>query len=470
MRIKLRFLKKHGGKMTKKNIYSCILALIFTANGFAGGKKKAKKVWERIKLSAEERGKCALLYEHAHYKGKEWAFCPGKKSPAGSDWNDKASSIRVPIGGKVKVCKHNHGGPCFSYFSDVPWVGHHLNDQISWIQYGEFDEDDFTMILMSDPQLYWKCSREDGQCIKKTGGKADKELGDQEKKQGKLSNQWHTASIKKLAASIPFKNFGGVISNGDLTAFGHSHELDAYKSYYETHGFKVNMYPGLGNHDYGKNNVDDCFRNACARRMVNYMTDRMQSFNPVAMDHKFKNYYKFPSKKHDHIGSLGYAFDIGNVRFVQLHNYPTYVKTFNGWDLKGFRETVYIKSSMDWVKKMVKDNPSKRFVFNWHDPWEHFDKNQQSKFADFCADRKCPVVFTGHYHHINGFSRYYKGKKQKIPVFLSGSASYNKYLKVRFQKDNITITAIDSENGGVKEYKDWHIKMNRPGSAYNGKP
>ena len=125
---------------------------------------------------------------------------------------------------------------------------------------------------------------------------------------------------------------------------------------------------------------------------------------------------------------------------------------------------------MNWVKNMVKNNPKKIFVFNWHDPWERFKNDQQAKFADFCAGRKCPVVFTGHFHSTNGIGRIYNGKKQRIPVFLSGSASYNKYLKVRFHGDNITIPAIDSENGGVKEYNDNHVKLSRPGKVLSGKP
>ena len=50
---------------------------------------------------------------------------------------------------------------------------------------------------MRDPQLYWRCSREDGQCIKKTGGKAEKELGCKEKEQWKLIGQEITFSFNK---------------------------------------------------------------------------------------------------------------------------------------------------------------------------------------------------------------------------------------------------------------------------------
>ena len=443
-------------KVNKVIFFSLIVAF-FPFSSFAGGSKKRAPTYSRT-----NRTDCARLYEHAYYKGKEWIFCEGNSQPSG--WNDKVSSIKIPKGGKVKVCKHgNEGGPCYSYFKDVKWIGHFLNDQISWVKVGKFKKDDFTMILMSDPQIYWKCGRK-GKCKKQTG-RASAE------KQGALTNKWHVASIKKLVKSIPFENFGGVISNGDLTAFGHSNEFAAYQEFYESRNFNINIYPGLGNHDYGKNNVNDCWENNCARRMVKFITDRYESWNVSEKDYTFRSYYRFPSYWHDRTGSLGYAVDIGQYRFVQLHNYPTYETNFHGWNFgKAARERMVIKSSMNWVKNMVKNNPNKIFVFNWHDPWGSFKGDQQVKFADLCVDRKCPVVFTGHFHSINGFGRTYTGKRNKIPVFLSGSASYNKYLKVRFQKDNITITAIDSENGGVKEYKDWHIKLNRLGNAYNGKP
>ena len=81
-----------------------------------------------------------------------------------------------------------------------------------------------------------------------------------------------------------------VFFTGDLVN-DRANELNGWGNELSRIKAPLGVYSVLGNHDYGKNNVDDCFRNACARRMVNYMTDRMQSFNPVAMDHKFKNYY-----------------------------------------------------------------------------------------------------------------------------------------------------------------------------------
>ena len=139
-----------------------LIFLIMSLDAFSGGKKKSKPKPK----PAATNSRCAYLYEHAHYKGKRWEFCPGKKNPGG--WNDKASSIKVPKNGKVHVCKHNYKGPCRSYFRNVPWVGHYMNDQISWIKYSSFNHNDFTMIFMSDPQLFWACKTKE--CESKRSG------------------------------------------------------------------------------------------------------------------------------------------------------------------------------------------------------------------------------------------------------------------------------------------------------------
>ena len=421
-----------------------LFIIMLCLDAYSGGKRSKSK--SKPKPSTFVRNNsCAYLFEHAHFKGKRWEFCPGKKSPTHKGWNDKASSIWVPKNGKVHVCTHNHGGPCRSYFRDVSWVGHHMNDKISWIKYSSFEQNDFTMVLMSDPQLYWACHTKE--CKDRKSG---------EQPQGILTNDWHVKSINTLVNQIPFSQFGGVIINGDLTAFGHEHEYKKYISYYESHSFKHNLYPGLGNHDYGKNNVDDCWTNNCARRMVKYMVDRIPSFNPIATDYNTKSFYKFPSRRFQYNGSFGYAFDIGPYRFVQLHNYPTWKKSFNGWNFaKARRDHVNVSSSMGWIEKLLKTNPNKIYIFNWHDPKEYFKKEDQKKLVDMCTNSgaKCPVVFTGHYHAVNGFLRNYQGSgRKKIPVYLSGSPSYSNYLKVRFENDKITITKINAVLGKAEEY------------------
>ena len=114
-----------------------------------------------------------------------------------------------------------------------------------------------------------------------------------------------------------------------------------------------------------------------------------------------------------------------------------------------------VSSSMGWIEKLLKTNPNKIYIFNWHDPKEYFKKEDQKKLVDMCTNSgaKCPVVFTGHYHATNGYFRSYQGSGgKKIPVYLSGSPSYSKYLKVRFEDDKITITKINAVLGKAEEY------------------
>jgi hypothetical protein len=114
---------------------------------------------------------------------------------------------------------------------------------------------------------------------------------------------------------------------------------------------------------------------------------------------------------------------------------------------------------MNFVKKELQKDRNKVFIFNWHDAKEYFDGKSRKQFADMCNNNKCPAVFAGHFHNINGKYTDYVGSRKRIPVYLSGSASYNKYLKVRFQKDRITITKINSVSGNVKEYGSYTIRF-----------
>uniref|UniRef100_A0A915HZB0 Calcineurin-like phosphoesterase domain-containing protein n=1 Tax=Romanomermis culicivorax TaxID=13658 RepID=A0A915HZB0_ROMCU len=68
-----------------------------------------------------------------------------------------------------------------------------------------------------------------------------------------------------------------VIINGDLTAFGHHDELATFETLLEEARLKLGIpfYMGLGNHDYA-NNVDDCYDNNCAQRMVRLGTSSLE--------------------------------------------------------------------------------------------------------------------------------------------------------------------------------------------------
>src|SRR5262249_3913914 len=133
-------------------------------------------------------------------------------------------------------------------------------------------------------------------------------------------NRDHARSMQAIAAQVGPSNLKGVIINGDLTEYGHDWQFAKYREVYDGLGLKT--YPGLGNHDY-KNNVNDCAENNCANRMVTYMNDYVKGLKPASYDFRESNvHYEFPSLRKVYEGSLAYSWDIGNVHFVQLHNYP----------------------------------------------------------------------------------------------------------------------------------------------------
>lgn len=385
---------------------------------------------------------CIFAYTDSGYRGESFPFCPGRTKPIFRNWNDKISSIKIPHGHKVKVCKHVASSqgrpPCRSYFKNVANLGDFFNDQISYVKWGRFNFDDYSMIFASDPQVYWACATRE--CKDRASG---------EKNQGSLSNSWHYQSMQKLANSIGASKFAGAIFNGDLTAFGHKEEYDKYIDYYENKS-TFNLWPGLGNHDYA-NNINDCSFNNCAMRMVNYLKDRVKSLNVNRFDYyEGKTHYKFPNLRKYHTGSLAYSFTIGKYHFIQLNNYPSYETSFNGWNFsKARRDYVQIRKSFDWLKYDLyrAKKAGKKIIINMHDTRQHFKSSDRSTFYNILKDYPVVAIFAGHIHQ-HYFYTYseYAGTK-KIPVFRSGSAQYNKYLRVNFRKDRIEVYTIDSVLG-----------------------
>ncbi|TDJ09114.1 MAG: hypothetical protein E2O68_00750 [Deltaproteobacteria bacterium] len=390
-------------------------------------------------------GRCIKAFEHPDYQGKKWDFSCGKTSKG---FSRKISSLQIPPGYKARVCQnvdYRANGeafgvpPCRSYFKNVPNVGSFLDNKISYVEGERFNSNDFSMIFASDPQLWWVCASDE--CKNQASG----EVG-----QGDLSNTWHVRSMEKLAGSIG-PNFAGAIFNGDLTAFGHKKEFNKYLEFYE-HKTTINIWPGLGNHDYA-NNVDDCAFNNCAIRMVKYLIERVDSLNVNSFDYvEGKTHFKFPSIRKEYSGSLAYSFDIGKYHFIQLNNYPSYETSFNGWNFRKARRDfikitkafAWLKGDLDLAKKM-----GKKIILNMHDTRQHFKNNDRKTFYNILEGYPVVAIFAGHIHqHFYHIYNEFIGSK-KVPVFRSGAAQYNKYLRVNFKKDRLEIYTIDSVLGRV---------------------
>jgi cytolysin (calcineurin-like family phosphatase) len=296
--------------------------------------------------------------------------------------------------------------------------------------------DHFYVAVVGDPQLYWKCSAPD--CI-------DNALEDSAEYHGSLSNKWQVQSLNSLITTLG-NQFYGVIINGDLTAFGHKDEYDAYLYFYESI-LKGVVFPGLGNHDY-ENNINDCFENNCALRMIRYMKDKINSLPVSRHDMTVSGTtYVFPQNVKTWSGSFAYSWDVGNIHFIQLNNYPHYETSFEGWNFeKARRDYVTVTSALTWLQNdlAAADAAGKKIIINVHKGAETVGN---SSFLSTISGYDVIAIFGAHIHSQAGFLYNTGGG---IPVYGSGSPAYGTYLVVEIQTDAIAeVRVVDSSYGQV---------------------
>ena len=277
----------------------------------------------------------------------------------------------------------------------------------------------FSMIFISDTQYPWACA---------SGNK--KECSDEKAAAEDAIHQVHW--IRQKIQELDPQSVKGIVINGDLTAFGHKKELKSYRALWEiplmSMGLKV--YPGLGNHDY-QNNVNDCYNNHCATRMVDYMRLFLATHQHELKSFDFnssKVYYKFPQNRIDHKGSLSYSWDVGNVHFVQLHNHASYQTEWNSWNSsKILRDYYFIKPAYKWLRADLKKatKEGKKIIISMHDA-PHGGRDKE--FKKILEEFKVSAMFGGHYHSTVG--QY--GTVLGVPVFLSGASVYRSALVVHF--------------------------------------
>src|SRR5581483_11558281 len=201
----------------------------------------------------------------------------------------------------------------------------------------------FSVLISSDPQYPWY----DG--VLPPGLTTDDQINSNSDRQ--IRQKYESMNLltqQRKDSGSPFQ-VEGVLINGDLTAFGHDWQKSQYDATVAL--LTPKYYPGLGNHDYA-NNVDDSYNNNCASRMVDYMYGWLKANSGILnYDFSERSYYKFPELRTDYSGSLSYSFNIGNVHFVQLQNFPSYTDDWNSWNFGAARrDFYYIKPSFYWLR------------------------------------------------------------------------------------------------------------------------
>ena len=267
-----------------------------------------------------------------------------------------------------------------------------------------------------------------------------------DKKEARRLIRNHVSSMNELIDQFPVK---GVVMNGDLTEYGHSWELARVKKEYGK--LKAPFYPGLGNHDY-ENNVDDCLANNCAERMIRYIREFVKDKDLVD-----RSNFDFDSEEDE--GSLAYFWDIGDVRFFQLHNYPTYETVVNEFD---------ITASTSWLERECKKarEQNKHIIFNMH--IENFGKpdktasdasastnKDKDKIIDIINNYEVSAVFVGHTHHQIGNI----GWMGSASVLNCGASFTEQYMLVEFVGDKMKYWNVSSVDGKAKLFSQGEINL-----------
>jgi cytolysin (calcineurin-like family phosphatase) len=391
--------------------------------------KEVAHLPEEVGFIVYDPGECITLYEHGDYQGQSWELCGLGKYTALSDFGDNIiSSIKIPEGLSVTACDEadvNYN--CRVFSEDVPrlWETSALNDKISALNINNNDR--FSMVVMGDPQLWWSCHYEGCQerCDNQETGCYD----------GNISNLQQIVSIRKTVIDqVKIKNFEGIVINGDLTAFGHKEQLNQFEAYYYGSGLRI--FPGFGNHDY-QNNVDDCFDNDCAFRMINWLEQKVGQLKDEGAVWAFD----LERKGRDHYGILAYAWSTSDYVFVQLNNHSGYEVEFKDnvhW------EEAYIYNSYTFLEMCLRHAmlQNKKVVINQH--IETFSDRFKKILSNY---NNVVAVFVGHKHERVGFwSRILLENNTKIPVFYSGSPGYARYLLVDFGSKDIIVNTVNSQS------------------------
>ncbi|VDN51729.1 unnamed protein product [Dracunculus medinensis] len=225
--------------------------------------------------------------------------------------------------------------------------------------------------------------------------------------------------IRKLILSMKSKP-SALILNGDLTGYGHLHELETFKDQWLT--IPIRILPGLGNHDY-ENNVNDCVGNHCANRML-YWLSLIPENNDLELDyHKKQEFFL----KTTYLGSFAYKKFIcspsgANCAYViQLHNRPSYVAQieapFTSWQ---------ITNSFQWLTNVLNSfNQSLPIFINLH----NLDLISRIKIRDILdklKDRKLRIfILHAHIHHYHRVDMKCT-KAGSIPSIYVGSVPNNR--------------------------------------------
>lgn len=480
------------------------------------------KIYQKVTssfLNDPSENMCVHAYSENNMRGRDWNFClnpndaPNLQEGYNQPWDNNIRSIKVPSGLKVTVCQHptaSSYGYCQSYFSDVNDVGYLLNNEVSYIKVQKFDLNNFSVLLVTDPQV--------GYCETSARGLR---YGDPDHAcDTNHSYETSKSRVRELAKAVrdlikdleaEGVSIAGVIINGDITNESRKDQLKDYINIFER-GNGFNIYYGLGNHDYIDYNkysgiACNTFLLECRwRYSLEFFKKRISSVNPVSRDYSSPNNF---GPRTYYSGSFAYAWEIGDYYFIQLNNDPD-------WKMKSLGTFTNIRESWGWLESTLKSvSDNKKVIINLHtadgmvqNRWlklehnphvrdatnyiraiEESDIRYSIKFKELVSQYPNIVaIFAGHIHRnagvvalkkevqsgrsLNPFTegsfknslRYLlttspsERNRNHIPIIYGGGSQYGLFSRIHFTKghtSNMEVTTYTShvESGYHKTYK-----------------
>ncbi|CAI2357145.1 unnamed protein product [Caenorhabditis sp. 36 PRJEB53466] len=332
-------------------------------------------------------------------------------------------------------------------------------------------DDILTLFLMGDTQFHFPCEEDNVQC--KLASKRPRtlfhldsrleflpgvevnetlRLGKESctKIESRFANRVQRQALDALIKSMDYKP-AALIINGDLTDFGHLHQLNEFRQYWYNN-FSIPFLLGLGNHDY-QNNINDCALNFCAHTMLSWYTEYVKNHSLVA-DIERKT-VKFDVQ---FTGSLAYTERICSASgkrcafVIQLNNAVDYSVSFTSLFVKW-----NLSSPMKYVHKELDllGSTSLPILLNMHkceNMHIHKVKMMLTRWlagvkATSESNQKVPRVgvFYAHMHqrhevHIHCIEGY------KVPFVYVGSVPNNRFSVFNFNGTSATITGYKARD------------------------
>lgn len=292
----------------------------------------------------------------------------------------------------------------------------------------------YKILIMSDPQA-WRLANSNNPNKDRVGWEA--------------FSKKVVKSINSLEKNTHF-SFG--IINGDITEFGRLSTRESFDRIY-TDNINTTLLLGLGNHDYA-NNVNDCTEpelldfsyNACARGAFFDMINRINKYKI------FLNNFSSDYNKSSQTGSGAYSWDMGDIHFVQLQNYPTYHVNLDHWA----NRTLYITKSINWLENDLRHAKSRKKVsiLNFHDAYDHFKKHtsteERARLEKMIKDYDVIAIFSGHSHYASQSNSEFL---QNIKHYDSGALFNGDYLLVSVKQKCIEVSLYNGRSGEAEYIK-----------------